>query len=164
MVEIDNIEVPAEYWTCYGAHTTAHTGCLQPPEISAWDYAKLAYQPCFIERSAFEERLFQQFDTAPPKGKGGNWRTYATEAIAEPSAARPNRRGRKKGVGGYDSKDMPLIEEMNRLIKSGEATSQWAAALMVVDDAPGTQNVVNKAKRLAEKYAAKYSTGEGLSD
>ena len=87
VVEINNIEVPTEYWTCYGAHTTAHTGCLQPPEIGAWDYAKLAYQPCFIERSAFEERLFQQFDTARPKGKGGNRRTYNDDAIVEKARA-----------------------------------------------------------------------------
>ncbi len=57
VVEIDNIEVPTEYWTCYGAHTTVHTGCLQPPEMDAGDYAKLAYRPCFIERRVFEKRL-----------------------------------------------------------------------------------------------------------
>ncbi len=57
VAEIDNFEVPAEYWTCYGAHTTAHTGLLQPPEINTKDYAKIEYQPCFIERSAFEEQL-----------------------------------------------------------------------------------------------------------
>ena len=67
VAEVGDVEVPAEYWTCYGAHTTAHTGIFQPPEMSAWVYpelAKLANQPCFIERSAFEEQL-------SPKNKGG---------------------------------------------------------------------------------------------
>jgi hypothetical protein len=57
VAQVSNIEVPSEYWTCYGAHTTASTGLLQPPEISASDYAEIAYKPCFIERSAFEDRL-----------------------------------------------------------------------------------------------------------
>ena len=66
VAQVGNFELPAEYWTCNGAHTTVHTGCLEPPEINSLDYAKVAYQPCFIERSVFEERLFQQFDTARP--------------------------------------------------------------------------------------------------
>ena len=57
VAQVGDYEVPAEYWTCYGAHTTAHTGCLQPPEMDAGDYAKLAYRPCFIERRVFEKRL-----------------------------------------------------------------------------------------------------------
>ncbi len=81
-----------------------------------------------------------------------------------PSAVRPNRRGRKKGIGGYDSKDMPLIEEMHRLIEIEEVTGPWDAALKVVDEAPGAPNIDSRLKRLTRKYAAKYSPDKGLSD
>ncbi len=79
------------------------------------------------------------------------------------SAGRPNRRGRRKGVGGYDSTDMPLIKKMRRLIKRGEATSPSPAALMVVDKAVGKTSVDNKVKRLVRKYLAHYSRGENHS-
>ena len=80
-----------------------------------------------------------------------------------PTAARPNRRGRRKGTVGYDSTDMPLIEKMNRLIESGDATSPWGAALLVVDDAKGKGSAENKIKRLTGKYIKKYGPGEGHS-
>ena len=80
-----------------------------------------------------------------------------------PTVVRPNRRGRKKGTGGYDSKDIPLIKKMRRLIKSGKATGPWNAAFMFVDSAPGTGSADNKAKRLTRKYAEKYGPGENHS-
>ena len=80
-----------------------------------------------------------------------------------PSAVRPKRRGRRKGTMGYDAKDTPLLEEMDRLIKSGEATGPWRAALLVVNDAKGTGNAESKIKRLVGKYDKKYRPGEGHS-
>ncbi len=73
-----------------------------------------------------------------------------------PSAVRPNRRGRKKGSGGYDSKDAPLLEEIHALVENEEPMGLWHAALTVADRAPGGGTPESKAKRLAKKYKAKY--------
>jgi hypothetical protein len=126
VAEINNIEVPAEYWTSYGARTTAHTGCLQPPEISGQDYAKIAYQPCFIERSAFEKQL---------STIGG----------------RHGRRGRKPGDGTRD--DSANLERMASLINSGEATSVNHAAKIVAQDISGFALMESVQKRLSRKWA-----------
>lgn len=80
------------------------------------------------------------------------------------SAVCPNRRGRKKGAGGYDSTDLPLVKEMHRLITSGEATGRYPAMLEVVNKAEGKTSVINKGKRLLRKYATEYGPDEGLSD
>ncbi|MCZ6847416.1 MAG: hypothetical protein O7F75_01060 [Alphaproteobacteria bacterium] len=127
VVEIDNYEVPTEYWTCYGAHTTAHTGCLQPPEISAWKYAKLAYQPCFIERSAFEERLSKIHGS----------------------------RGRKPGAGEID--DSAHLDRMADLLRKGTAKSKWNAAGIVAPEAAGSIEVASKQKRLWLKFKKRHA-------
>lgn len=122
VAEIGNIEVPAEYWTCYGAHTTAHTGCLQPPEISAWDYAELAYRPCFIARSAFEKQVSKIHGS----------------------------RGRKPGAGEID--DSTSLAKMAELLQKKTAKSMWDAARMVAPDAVGRAGEESKQKRIWLKY------------
>ena len=126
--QVGNYELPAGYWTGYGAYTTAHTGCLEPPEMDAGDYAKIAYQPCFIERGAFEERLFQQFNTARPKGKGGNRRTFNDNAI---------------------------VKKARAIWESSGAESKMAAAREAMHLHPklygGRGNVENIAKRIAKQ-------------
>jgi hypothetical protein len=126
VAEIGNIEVPAEYWTCYGAHTTAHTGLLQPPEISAEDYAEIAYQPCFIERSAFEKQLSKIHGS----------------------------RGRKPGDGTIDDSDH--LDRMADLLKTGKAKSHNDAARIVaeaaVKEAAHPATVESIQKRLRDKY------------
>ena len=122
VAEIGNVEVPTEYWTCNGAHTTAHTGCLEPPEISASDYAELAYRPCFIEREIFEARL---------STIGG-------------------RQGRKPGDGAYD--DKASLKKMARLIKTGRAKSVHEAAGIVAPDVAGGGTWESKARRLCDKW------------
>ncbi len=122
VVEVDNIEVPTEYWTCYGAHTTAHTGCLQPPEISASDYAELAHRPCFIKRSLFEKRL--------SKIHGG--------------------RGRKPGDGTID--DSAHLDRMAALLKTREAKSVNDAARIVALDVRGQGTVESTQKRLSRHW------------
>ena len=118
VAEIGNIEVPAEYWTCYGAHTTAHTGCLQPPEISEGDYAEIAYRPCFIERSTFEERLSKIHGS----------------------------RGRKPGAGEID--DSASLKKMAELLRKNTAKSMWNAAGMVVLGESNQRRVWVKYKKL----------------
>ena len=73
-----------------------------------------------------------------------------------PSAARPNRRGRKKGSGGYDSKDAPLLEKIHTLVENKDPMGLWNAALTVADQARGKGNAESKAKRLVIKYKAKH--------
>ena len=122
VAQVGNYELAAEYWTCYGAYTTVHTGCLQPPEISAWDYAKLAYRPCFIERRVFEEQL--------SKIHGG--------------------RGRKPGDGEID--DSAHLDRMADLLRKGTAKSMWNAAGIVAPDAAGSIEEASKQKRLWLKF------------
>jgi hypothetical protein len=124
LVEIGNIEVPTEYWTCNGARTTAHTGCLQPPEITG-DYAELAYRPCFIERGAFEKRL------SKIGGRGGQ-------------------RGRKPGDGKMP--DAPNLDQMASLIDSGEATSVNQAAGIVARKIGGHATLKSVQRRLARRF------------
>ena len=67
-------------------------------------------------------------------------------------AVRPSRAGRKKGSGSLDSKDAPLLDEMQTLVENEEPMSVWDATLRVVDRAPGTDKTESKRKRLAKKY------------
>ena len=126
VVEVDDLVLPAEYWTCNEARTTVHTGHLQPPEI-AGDYAKLSYQLCIIERSAFEAQL---------STIGG-------------------RPGRKSGDGAID--DSANLEEMARLIDIGEAKGAHDAARIVAPDAGGHGEVESKRKRLWRKWQDSHS-------
>ncbi len=123
VVQVGNYELPAEYWTCYGAHTTVSTGCLQPPEINARDYAKLAYQPCFIERSAFEKRLLKI------GGRG---------------------RGRKPGDGTIN--DSAHLDRMAALLKTREAKSVNDAARIVAKDVAGPATEESKKTRLSRHW------------
>ncbi len=127
VAQVGNYEVPAEYWTCYGAHTTAHTGCLEPPEISAWDYAELAHRPCFIRRSVFEKRL--------SKIHGG--------------------RGRKPGDGTID--DSAHLDRMAALLKTSEAKSINDAARIVAKDVAGPASEESKQKRIWLKYKERHT-------
>ena len=74
------------------------------------------------------------------------------------SVVRPKRPGRKKGSGGYDSEDAPLVEEIEALVDNEKPMGLWNAALSVADRAPGTGNPESKAKRLVIKYKKKRST------
>ncbi len=73
------------------------------------------------------------------------------------SAVRPNRRGRKKGSGSYDSKDAPLLEEIHALVENEKPVGLWVAVLTVADRAPGKGGTENRAKRLVLKYKAMHS-------
>jgi hypothetical protein len=65
----------------------------------------------------------------------------------EASEALPARRRAPCGLD-YSNSDAPLIKEMQRLITTGEARSNWDAALAVADRAEGGGNTESKAKRL----------------
>ena len=73
------------------------------------------------------------------------------------SAVRPNRRGRKKGSWGYDSKDAPLLEKIHGLVENKNPMGLWDAALTVVDLAPGKGNTESRTKRLVKKFKAKHA-------
>ncbi len=67
------------------------------------------------------------------------------------SVVRPNRAGRKKGSGSYDSKDRPLLKEIEALVENERPMILWNAALSVAGRAPG-KTIISRAKRLAKKY------------
>lgn len=70
------------------------------------------------------------------------------------SGAPERRRGRTKGSGSFDQTDVPLLDEMAALIKSGKAASSDGAARMVADRATGGGTFESKATRLAKRYRA----------
>ncbi len=138
------------YWTLpqvFVTHNTSSSECVESNPLS-----RLHGHIESLKEIADRWRANPPMPTKPAK-------------VAEPapSVVRPNRRGRRKGTVGYDSTDIPLIEKMNRFIESGDATSPWSAALLVVDDAKGKGSAENKIKRLTGKYIKKYGPGEGHS-
>ncbi len=76
-------------------------------------------------------------------------------AAPKSSAVRPNRAGRKKGSGSWDSKDAPLLKEIQVLVETESLMGLWNAALSVADRAPGTGTPESRAKRLVQKYKEK---------
>ena len=62
------------------------------------------------------------------------------------------RRGRKKGSGSLASKDMPLIQELDRLVRVGEVPSPWAAAQKLAIKAAGTGTPESKVRRLHVRF------------
>jgi hypothetical protein len=63
-------------------------------------------------------------------------------------------RGRRKGSGSHDVRDMELLKEMQALVLSGMATSPWAATATVYSKAAGaSENAIRK--RLLRKYHAR---------
>jgi hypothetical protein len=60
---------------------------------------------------------------------------------------------RKHGGGrSYDPHDMPLLDEMKRLIDALEVENMWRAALAVADKARGSRELNARAKRLLDKF------------
>ena len=92
----------------------------------------------------------------PDSANQGKAAELSEPADPRSSAVRPNRPGRKKGSGGYDSKDAPLLEEIHALVKKKKPVGLWDAALTVVDQAFGKGNMESKAKRLVKKYKEKH--------
>ncbi len=72
------------------------------------------------------------------------------------SAVRPNRAGRKKGSGSWDSEDAPLLVEMQALVENEEPLGLWDAALSAANRARGKGSPESKAKRLVKKYKEKH--------
>ena len=123
-----------------------------------------AGEPCFIDRPV---RWLAWADSIGPEHikvdervrralsqKAGT--TVPTADAPQPPAVRPNRPGREKGSGSYDSKDAPLVKEIRGLVKSKEPVGRWDAALAVADRAPGKGDTESRAKRLLIKYNKKY--------
>ncbi len=72
--------------------------------------------------------------------------------------ARAEHRGRKKGSGSYEALDAPLLEEMKRLIAKGDALSNHAAAMKVVDRAEGAGALESKVRRLINRFNEKFDS------
>jgi hypothetical protein len=53
---------------------------------------------------------------------------------------------------GYDASDKPLLDDMERLLATGEASGDWQAALMVAPRAKGSTHGDSKVKRLLGKF------------
>lgn len=115
--------------------------------------------PEYIEVDDRMRRALSQMADSPD----GTVEEEPQPAASKVTAVRSNGRGRRPGTGGYDSEDMPLVKEMHRLIKSGDASGIQDAALAVADRAPGKGDLASKVKRLYKKYAAKYPPGAGHS-
>lgn len=67
--------------------------------------------------------------------------------------------GRRKGVGGFALTDAPLVEDMLKLIESGEANSAWDAARLVSPRARGAEN--NRQRRLTDAFHTRYPEKRG---
>ncbi len=107
------------------------------PEFAEWARIRGLSQPQFID------------------GQSG---TTQDGSVTRPSKRRVRRGGgRKKGSGSWAVQDQPLIEEMNRLIKSGEVKSAWAAATRVTERARGEGTSESKTKRLHRRYKDQFS-------
>lgn len=61
-------------------------------------------------------------------------------------------RGRKRGTGGYEKDDEPLVAEMHRLRLAGDVTSIHAAAEAVAVNAKGNSQFASKVRRLVDRY------------
>jgi hypothetical protein len=64
-------------------------------------------------------------------------------------------RGRQKGQGSFESLDLPLLQEMKRLISSGAAASAEEAARSVAPKAHGGGSLESKAERLARRFRSR---------
>lgn len=66
------------------------------------------------------------------------------------------RRGRAKGVGGYEKADEPLVSEMHRLLEDSEVSSIHAAAVSVSGQAKGHSSHESKVRRLMKHYRSTF--------
>jgi hypothetical protein len=73
----------------------------------------------------------------------------------EIGAEHPRRRGRPPG-SGYEAADETLIEEMKEAIIKDPSLSPTKAAFTLAKRAPGGGTIESRAKRLAERYSAKF--------
>jgi hypothetical protein len=80
---------------------------------------------------------------------GVDLRLVDARAIKEDKVPRRRGGGRPAGSGAYD--DDPLVDEIERLVKDGEAASPTAAAWLVVKRAAGGGTLESKVKRLVAK-------------
>jgi hypothetical protein len=71
-------------------------------------------------------------------------------------AERSKRRGRPSGSGSYEALDAQIVEQMREVLIKEKNLSPTAAAMRFADGAIGGGTVESKAKRLAERYSAKY--------
>jgi hypothetical protein len=80
---------------------------------------------------------------------------YAVRGIStgptQPSAT-VRRKGRPKGSGSFAKQDEPLISEMDKLIRNGDANSPHYAAKLVADKATGAGAFDSKVRRLERLY------------
>jgi hypothetical protein len=74
--------------------------------------------------------------------------------ISEPG----KRRGRPSGSGSYKQVDEPIIELMREAVLREPNLSPTAAAIRFADRAAGGGTPESKAKRLVDRYSAKYGT------
>jgi hypothetical protein len=93
-----------------------------------------AYRPVFLIRKDFERWLNKTFG---PKHSGG----------------------RPPGAGSYEIADMPFLEKMRELRKTGEANTDYRAACMVAKDVP-RENVEEQSiiTRLHKRYKLVYGS------
>ncbi len=89
------------------------------------------------------------------------FREQINQICGQPSPSPPDAGGshesqrhatRKRGGKSFVDTDAPLIEQMHKLITSGDARGPMDAALQVVHMAKGGGSVESRSKRLASRY------------
>ena len=81
------------------------------------------------------------------------------DLVASPSERAPPQRksrGRPQGSGSYEASDAVLADEMRAAILQEPSLSPTAAAMRLANRAAGAGTPDSKAKRLAERYSAKF--------
>ena len=76
----------------------------------------------------------------------------AAGLIDMPGTASPSSPKTKRGGLDFRSTDQVLLCEMERLIRSGKASSAFSAGLALAERASGRGTPVNRARRLAKRY------------
>jgi hypothetical protein len=71
------------------------------------------------------------------------------------------RRGRPSGSGSYEASDALIVEQMRETLIKEPNLSPTAAAIRFANDAVGGGTPESKAKRLTERYSAKYGNHSG---
>lgn len=108
----------------------------------------------FVDRDDLETAASS---TYPKELSGiGSTEVLTTSEGASTNSPAMKRRGRPPG-GGHD--DTPFLDDMAKLMDADATLSVTAASLMVADRAGGTDEVLNRAKRLERKFIRRRDKG-----
>ena len=137
------------------SHVLAQTGEIEPIPFSEWGRTD------FWDNADSSGRIEFMENWGPAGGSitraiSGCVLFRIKDVEKELSPPAPAKRGRPPKSGSYEKSDIPLIEEMRRLIGNGDAKLVWEAAGAVAERAEGGGVLESRRKRLAKRYSEKY--------